>query len=237
MNPRHALHPDLNECVLEDRCLLAYSPNISGFILTTSGYVILSVPPGLSSALNSNSNGPGSSGGTGGNVPSSFNISGFGPSTFTIGNVTGFPSLNAGQATPASVPGSGGGGSSGSAGSSSSGGSGGGSPGTTSNFSGYGASISSGYNTALNIANNYGVSGTTVGSVPVHTYDNGTVTQAPVQGQAQGQGQTQGQADPNAGSATPNPNLWDSLFKKKPGGASAMPMPLPMPGGPSLFNP
>lgn len=234
MNPRHALHPDLAECMLEDRCPLAYSPNIAGFILTTSGYVILSVPPGLSSALNSSSNGPGSSGGAGGNVPSSFNISGFGPSSFTIGNVTGFPSLNAGQATTAGV--SGGGGGSGGAGNSSGGGNGGGGgPGTTSNFSGYGGSISSGYNTALNSANNYGMSGTTVGSVPVHTYDNGTVAQAPAQGQGQGQAQRRGQDDPNAGSTTPNPNLWDSLFKKKPGGAS--PAPMPMPGGPSLFNP
>ena len=41
------------------------------------------------------------------------------------------------------------------------------------NFGGYGASISSGYSFALNGANNYGMSATTLGSVPVHTYGGG----------------------------------------------------------------
>jgi hypothetical protein len=183
---------------LEDRALLAYSPNIAPMILTTGGFIVLSTPPGLSSALNTTgSNSPGSGsggfGGNGGNMPTSFNIAGFGPSSLAIGNVTGFPSLNLNSGS-----GSGGfafanfGGAVGSGANAS--GSNGASPttgsGTFSNFAAYGSSFSSGYSFGLSVTNNFGMTSTTLGSVPVHTYDNGTAGQ-PEQPPGQGQDGTE----------------------------------------------
>ena len=161
MSLRHELHPDLNHCVLEDRCLLAYSAGVPPLILTTSGYIVLTTPPGLSSALGSNPSGGGGSGG--GNVATSFNISGFGPSSLAIGNATGLPALSAGANRSASAQRGGGGGSN------SEGGANAPAP-TESRFNGYAATISSGYNTSLDISSNYGMSTSSVGAIPVRNY-------------------------------------------------------------------
>ncbi len=179
MISRLAIHPDLNECVLEDRTLLAYSPIVVPLILTTGGYIVLSTPPGLSSILGTVSgssgttNTSGGSGGNGGNMPGSFTISGFGPSTFAIGNNTGFPALSQSR-----------GGASGSVnfgsavGSGANTGGGGGGAGPASS-AGYAGNVSTGYNFALNSQNAYGMSANAVGSVPVHTYGNGTAEMPP----------------------------------------------------------
>ncbi len=166
---QHAFSPDLRPCTLEDRVLPAYSPAVAPLILTTGGYVVLSNPPGLNSALGSQGSANYSGGGSGGNVPTSFNISGFGPSSFAIGNSTGFPSLN-------SL--SGGGSTAGGVGLQTTVGSGantpGGGAGTSSGLAANGTTVSSGYNTGLSGSNAYGTSSTsTVGSVPVHTFDTG----------------------------------------------------------------
>jgi hypothetical protein len=171
MSDRLAFHPDLNECLLEERLLLAYSPSIPGTIFTTGGYIILTTPPGLSSNLSTmSSNSPGSGGspgGNGGNMPTSFNISGFGPSSFTIGNVTGYPALAGGAGSSRGGSGSI---SIGSGANDSTGGGGG--SGTFSNFSGYSSSFSSGYNFGLSSANSFGMQTNPLGSVPVHSYGN-----------------------------------------------------------------
>jgi hypothetical protein len=139
---------------------MAYDPSVPPVLWTTSGFIVLSVPPGLSSALN---NSPGSGGSSGGNMPTSFNISGFGPSSLTIGNSTGYPSLNpSGGAGSSNVGGGGGGGGGGGSNSSPT-------P-NPSNNSAFGGAFSSGYNTSLDSSNKYGMSTSPVGSIPLQTY-------------------------------------------------------------------
>lgn len=162
MNAQHDFRPDLNACLLEDRTLLAYTPVLAPVLLTTGGYVILSTPPGLSSALNSsNGGGPGGSSGNSGNIPSSFNIAGFGPSSFAIGNSVGFASLSGGRGAtrsggPTITVGSG---------ANEVGGGGGGSPGGS---RGYGSSFSAGSNFGLSSANSYGMESSPVGSISAY---------------------------------------------------------------------
>jgi len=168
MNSRLALRPDLMECELEDRALLAvpiglmpsqFIPNGSNNSFVVAG----TVAPGSSAAASAP--GPsyfylllGSNGGTG--------LVGS-----RIGGSVSVYGLNSPTNAPISVAlvvgsGANAGGSSGS--------------GTLGNFSGYGGNISSGYNFALNITNNYGMSATAIGSVPLHSYDNGPVARSPV---------------------------------------------------------
>ncbi|MDR3634016.1 MAG: hypothetical protein P4L84_09435 [Isosphaeraceae bacterium] len=87
MSPR-TFRPDLADAVLEDRTLMAYSPFVPGFILTTGGYIALTAPPGLSANLGTL--GGGAAGGGGGNMGTSFYVTGFGTSTISVGNATGF---------------------------------------------------------------------------------------------------------------------------------------------------
>jgi hypothetical protein len=212
MTDRLAFHPDLNECRLEERLLLAYSPSIPGTIFTTGGYVILTTPPGLSSNLSTmSSNSPGSSGspgGNGGNMPTSFNISGFGPSSFTIGNVTGYPALAGGAAA------SRGGGSTSIGSGANDGTSGGGGSGTITNLSGYSSSFSSGYNFGLSSANSFGMQTSPIGSVPVHSFGNLS--------SVQGSMSMVGNVDQPPAQATTDPNA-PLLGPTSPGGMSHAP--------------
>ena len=174
MGSRLDLKPDLAACELEGRILPAYTPGVPGLILTMGGYLVFGVPPGLNSSLNTNSSGSpggGGSSGGGGNLPSSFNVSGFGLSSLQIGNSTGFPALNAiGPPGKRFEPagrrrgwrrwwrrefGNNG------------------NAGTTSNLGGYSSSFSSGFSFALNPTNNFGMTAATLGSVPVHSYGGG----------------------------------------------------------------
>jgi len=229
MHHHHAFLPDLRPCTLEARVLPAYSPFVAPLILTTGGYVVLSNPPGLNSALgNFGGAASYSGGGAGGNIPTSFNISGFGPSSFAIGNSTGFPSLNStagGGSTAggvglqttvgsgANTPG-GGGGVSGS--------------GTSSGLAANGTTVSSGYNTGLSGSNAYGTSSTsTVGSVPVHTYDTGvsgngnTGSNSPSAPTNAGNGGNAGTNGGNAGQG-PTSNYQNSLLGQRPGGRGSL---------------
>jgi len=206
MNSPLAIHPDLNECLLEDRTLLAYSPIVAPVILTTGGYIVLATPPGFSTVLGtqggsagSSSSPSGGSGGGGGNMPTSFNISGFGPSTFAIGNNTGFPALSqsrgaaSGGVNFGAVVGSGANVPGGGSGSPSA------SPSANGGFAG---NISSGYNFALSSQNGFGVSPNAIGSVPVHTYANATETTPDAQS-----GTNPAVAQDMSPNSTPTPNL------------------------------
>jgi hypothetical protein len=227
LRPRLALRPDLTECTLEDRVLMAYSPSVPPVIWTTSGFIVLSVPPGLSSALN---NSPGSGGSSGGNMPTSFNISGFGPSSLTIGNSTGYPSLNpSGGAGSSNVGGGGGGGGGGSNSSPTP---------NPSNNGAFGGAFSSGYNTSLDSSNNYGMSTSPVGSIPVHTYADRTEEVAPLPEDSSGAlaGANRGRGIMGAPTSGPGGqgsiiNLWNNLLGKKPTRTT------PQPSGSSLINP
>lgn len=81
--------PDLADAMLEDRTLMAYSPFVPQFVLTTGGYVGLTTPPGLSANL-STMGGGGAVGGGGGNMGTGYYVTGFGTSLISIGNATGF---------------------------------------------------------------------------------------------------------------------------------------------------
>lgn len=214
MRQRFALRPDLNECVLEGRSMLAYSPTVPGMIWTQSGLIVLSNPPGFLSFI-----GPGSSGGSsgnssGGNIPTSFNISGFGPTSITIGNSTGYPGLNPSGAASSSLIGGGGGGS----------GSDNSPTPNASKAAAFGGAFSSGYNTSLNSSNNYGMSSSPVGAIPVHTFANGeqvTPVNQDNSGTVAGVGQDGGvQGAPNTfghgnGGQGPITNLWNNLLRKR----------------------
>lgn len=166
MTSRLALRPDLNECVLEERRLLA-APGLSASpFIPSSAFSPSFIVPGFSvgsGSIGGQATYPGpsyfyillgsSAGGTVGNSV----VSG-GRSVYGLGTVLGLPSV-AGPTIGS--------------GANSSGGRGGG--GTFSNFSGYGGSFSSGYNFGLSSANNFGMSATPLGSIPVHTFGQGTV--------------------------------------------------------------
>ena len=87
ISPR-ALKPDLNDAVLEDRTLMAYSPFVPPLVLTTGGFVNFPAPPGLSANLGTL--GGGAVGGGGGNMGTGYYVTGFGTSLISIGNATGF---------------------------------------------------------------------------------------------------------------------------------------------------
>lgn len=166
MNPRHALHPDLSECILEDRALLALPIGLmsSGFIpvATNNSFIV----PALST--------PGA--GSPGSMP--------GPSYYYLMVGTNGNSGMVGSRIGGGISIYGAGSQSNSAGAAVAVGSGaneggGGGAGSFKNFSGFGGNISSGYNFALNITNNYGMAAAAVGSIVPHTYDNGPVERTP----------------------------------------------------------
>ncbi len=238
MRDRLALRPDLNECTLEDRCLL-YAPGLSNaFLPINSTTNQISVP------------GTNSSGGSGGgnNVkpgPTFYYV------TVGVSFGSGFAGVSPGSTVSiysvrslASTSGGGGGGSSGGGASSS--------PtsstrfGTDPNLGGYSSSFSSGYNFSLGPSNNYGMTSNIVGSVPVHTYGGGgdiqeapehqdstagstsTRNQSPING---GTPSLPGILAPGVGTLGPGSNLWKSLLGKPPG------LPTTMPTGPDRNKP
>lgn len=166
MRRQFEFHPDLSECLLEDRLLLALPPGLapSPFMSINSATNQM-VPSGTSG-------GGGSGGGGGGGLvspgPTYFylrigvNLGGMAQAGSSLGGTVSVFGLN----TRATVSGGGGGG----GGGGNSGGSG--RNGTGAN-SGFGANFSAGYSFALSSLNNFGTNFPTLGSVPVHTYGGG----------------------------------------------------------------
>ena len=107
MNSHLMFRPDLAECILEDRALLANS-NLGLIVLTTSGLTLLTPFPGASSSgagsLGSNGGGGGSASSVSGlPIPTSFFISGAGGfSSFRPGNITGLSSVGGSGAAASS---------------------------------------------------------------------------------------------------------------------------------------
>jgi hypothetical protein len=99
-NTRLMFRPDLNNCILEERTLLALS-NLGIIIMTTSGLALITPFPGAnaSGAGSLGSSGPSSgsaSSVSGQPIPTSFYITGSGGmSSLKPGNITGLPSLAA----------------------------------------------------------------------------------------------------------------------------------------------
>ena len=222
MNPRHALRPDLEACELEDRVLL-FAPGLfsSGFLPSTTSSASLIV---------SGFQNPGGSGGStifpgpsffyllvGGNGSSGGLSNGTGSAGVSVYGAT----TNNGFVT-VSVSGAGAGSSTGSSAPT------GGVAGTV----GYSSSVSSGYSTALTSTNNYGVSTSPVGSIPVHSFDTGSGT--PVTS-----------TDPNSpssmpGNSTPDSNteLWNTLLRRNSRGMTSPGTMMPSTSGmPGMGNP
>ncbi len=105
MNERLVFRPDLVECMLEERCLLAIA-NLGTVVPTTSGLVLLTPFPGASSSGAGSLGSSGPSGGSaasvsGAPIPSGFFVTGQGGiSSMRPGNLTGIASF-AGGATSA----------------------------------------------------------------------------------------------------------------------------------------
>ena len=177
MSAQLALRPDLVDCVLEDRTLMATGFMPAPFFLTSpfsNSFII----PGTGG-----SSGPSGTGfatypgltlfnmalaGVTNYINSNIllGVSGGSSSSVSISNMGG--ALSGAGGGGAAVGGGGGGGGSAS-----------GDPSSTHGPTlGYGANISTGFNFALSSANNFGVSATALGSVPVHSYGD-TAERAP----------------------------------------------------------
>ncbi len=213
MNSRLALRPDLDECALEERYLLA-APGLSASqFMPSSAFSPSFVVPGFSVGSGSSGGGPttypGPSffyillGASGGNASGIGLTSGARFSVYGLGSVLGLPTVQ-GAAVGS--------------GANDSGGRGGG--GTFSNFSGYGGSFSSGYNFGLSSSNNFGMSSTPLGSVPVHRFDNGTV--AATQGARNDPPPQQGPPSPSAGANVQGPVGGDNLLGKNLGSSAPL---------------
>jgi len=93
--------PDLRDCILEDRCLLA-TPNLGVILLTTSGFTLIIPFPGANTSAAGSLGSAGPSGGTASSVsgvpiPTSLYVTGSnGISSLRPGNITGVPSLAGG---------------------------------------------------------------------------------------------------------------------------------------------
>jgi len=109
MNSHWIFRPDLTDCILEDRFLLA-TPNLGIIILTQSGFALITPFPGAntSAAGSLGSSGPGGGSASpvsGVAIPTSLYVTGNGGiSSLRPGNITGVPSL-AGGATSAAASG------------------------------------------------------------------------------------------------------------------------------------
>ena len=230
MRSRLALRPDLNECVLEGRCLLAYSPTFPTMVWTQGGLVVPSSPPGYLS-FGGPGSGPGGSssvGGSGGNLATSFNLLGFGTNSVAIGNSTGFASTALAAAARQGLGGGGGGGGGGDSSPA---------PAPSRNL-GYGAVVGSGGGSSLGAGNNYGygMSTSPVGSVPVHTFANNEPVAPANQNNASQTAATQpNRGTPGAPTSGPVMYLWRNLLNKKTGPRFLNPSPTP--SSSSLGNP
>jgi hypothetical protein len=192
MISRLAIHPDLDECLLEERLLLYAGPALyASQFIPSAGLT----PSFVVSGFQQSNSSPGSSGST--NPGPQYYIPQIGVNSVSNGGVRlggTFSIYNPPSVLPAapsvtvgSIPGSGA------------------SAGGISNTSAYGGSISSGYNTALNSANNYGMGTTPVGSITAHV--SGTTDQLAVAQAANASTNspvaTGGEDDTNASPATP----------------------------------
>src|SRR4051794_10373733 len=103
MNSHLVFRPDLTDCILEDRSLLA-TPNLGILILTQSGYALITPFPGANSSAAGSLGGSGGSSGSANGVsgvpiPTSLFVTGSGGiSSLRPGNITGISSLNGGTA-------------------------------------------------------------------------------------------------------------------------------------------
>jgi hypothetical protein len=171
MRPARELHPDLAECVLEDRALLAYGPGLLG-------NAFFAYNPFSNQIVVPNSGGgSGPGGSTSSPGPRFYNLllglslsssGALGPSsggTLSVFSLSMTPSTSLGAGNSL-VSGRTGNGSLGIGG----GGAGGGRSSVTSGFS---SQFSSGFGFAIGSTNNYGMSPLALGSVPVHTYGGG----------------------------------------------------------------
>ena len=106
MNNRLMFRPDLTNCMLEDRTLLAIQ-NLGLIVVTTSGLVLITPFPGASSSASGSLGSSGPSSGAAASVsglpqPTSFYITGTsGMSSLKPGNLTGLPSLAGGAGAAA----------------------------------------------------------------------------------------------------------------------------------------
>jgi hypothetical protein len=184
MRRRLEFHPDLTECTLEERFLLALPPGLGPT-------PFMQINPQTNQIVPSGTSQSGGTGGLSTPGPSYYYLRlganvGFGVAGSSIGGTVSIFGLNN---RPTATGGGGGGGG---------GDQGGGGNGTGGGNSGFGASFSSGFSFALNSANNFGTNTPTLGSVPVHTYGGGgdPVPDSPVDPNAPG----------NAPEGNPNPN-------------------------------
>jgi hypothetical protein len=103
MNNRLIFRPDLRNCILEERALLAI-PNLGIIVVTTSGLALVTPFPGASSSTSGSLGSSGPSSGSAASVsgmpqPTSIYITGTGGlSSLKPGNLTGLPSLAGGAA-------------------------------------------------------------------------------------------------------------------------------------------
>jgi hypothetical protein len=103
MNKRLMFRPDLNNCILEERALLAIA-NLGIIVMTTSGLALITPFPGASSSASGSLGSSGPSSGSAASVsgmpqPTSMYITGMGGlSSLKPGNLTGLPSLAAAAA-------------------------------------------------------------------------------------------------------------------------------------------
>ena len=101
LNTRLMFRPDLNDCILEERALLAVN-NLGIIIMTTSGLALITPFPGANASgagsLGSNGSGGGSAASVSGlPQPTSFYITGSGGmSSLKPGNITGLPEFGGG---------------------------------------------------------------------------------------------------------------------------------------------
>jgi hypothetical protein len=191
MTPRHAVHPDLAQCVLEDRYLPAapglLPPQFLAPSGTNTGFIVAGLGQGDSFGNSGAFSFPG---------PAFFRVGiGIGPggaggpalamSTGFFGGFSIFGTINAGTglgAVSAVLPGAG-------------------ATGVNNPILppaviplvyAYGGSFSSGYNFGLGITNGYGMSATPIGSIIPHIYESDTFLETgPGQAQATGGGPTQ----------------------------------------------
>ncbi len=106
MNSRLAFRPDLTNCVLEQRALLAIA-NLGIIVVTTSGLALITPFPGASSSASGSLGSGGGSGSSAASVsgmpqPTSMYMTGTGGiSSLKPGNLTGLPSLAGGAGATA----------------------------------------------------------------------------------------------------------------------------------------
>ncbi len=110
MNNRLMFRPDLTNCILEERALLAIA-NLGLIVITTSGLALITPFPGASSSASGSLGSSGPSSGSAASVsglptPTSMYITGTGGlSSMKPGNLTGLPSLAAGAGAGAAAAG------------------------------------------------------------------------------------------------------------------------------------